>query len=49
MTVRQYVMQFVLIFVGSWVFIIWGLVNIYLDRRDRKRTESLVPNPASPD
>ena len=39
MTGRQYVMQFVWIFIGATPFIIWGLVNIYLDKRDRKRQQ----------
>ncbi len=39
MTGRQYVMQFVWIFLGSCIFIVWGLVNIYLDKRDRKRQQ----------
>ena len=40
MTERQYVMQFVWIFLGSCPFIIWGFINMYLDRRDRKRDQS---------
>ena len=40
MTERQYIMQFVWVFFGACPFIAWGLVNIYLDRRDRKRQSS---------
>jgi len=37
MTEREYVMQFVMIFAGSSVFLIWWLANKYLDKRDRRR------------
>lgn len=40
MTNRQYLVQFVMIFLGSCIFIVWALVNTYLDKRDRKRKQS---------
>jgi hypothetical protein len=39
MTGKQYITQFILIFIGMCPFIAWGVINIYLDKRDRKRNE----------
>jgi hypothetical protein len=38
MTEREYVMQFVMIFAGSSVFLIWWLAN-NLDKRARRRKQ----------
>ena len=38
-TEREYVMQFVMIFAGSSPFLLWWLLNKYLDKRDRRRKQ----------
>ena len=40
MTGRQYVMQFVAIFIASCPFIAAGLFGVYMMRRERRRQRS---------
>jgi hypothetical protein len=39
MTGRQYLMQFVMIFLGSMIFVALGLFATFMERRERRRNQ----------
>ena len=36
---RQFLIRWLMVDAGAALLLVWGLVNIYLDKRDRKRQQ----------
>ena len=37
---RQFLIRWLMVDAGAALLLVWGLVNIYLDKRDRRRQQS---------